>query len=215
MKTGLFVFGVIVLVAMSIAAHTLAYFPIDVPISRVAQAYHPSWLDTFTEAVSWTGFPPQSNVLFGVIVVGLVVLGHRWAAAVEILAALGSGGLYLLLEQLVGQPRPSPDLVHVAWPIERTGFPSGHLATFVAVFGFLAFLGYRGLQPSAWRWVPVGLVATLFVLMSFARIYAGQHWASDVLGGILLGSLWLAVSVRIYTWGESRLAHRRWTPLRV
>jgi membrane-associated phospholipid phosphatase len=214
-KTGLFALGVVVLVALSIAAHKMAYLPIDVPISQGAQAYHPGWLDTLTEAVSWTGFPPQSDVLFGTIVVGLVILGHRWAAAVETIAAVGSGGLYLFLQQLVGQPRPSPDLVQVAWPLQMSGFPSGHLTTFVAVFGFLAFLGYRGLQPSAWRWVPVGLVGVLLLMMSFARIYAGQHWASDALGGILLGGLWLAVSVRIYVWGAGRLARRRWSPLRV
>jgi hypothetical protein len=71
----------------------------------------------------------------------LAVLGHRWAAVMEAGAAIGSGGLYLLLQLLVGQPRPSPD--QVAGPIQLSGFPSGHLATFVAVFGFLAYLGYR------------------------------------------------------------------------
>jgi undecaprenyl-diphosphatase len=208
-QVGLFAVGAVVLAAMSIAAHNLAYFPVDLGTSRAVQAYHPGWLDTATSALSWTGFPPQSDVLFGVIVVVLFALGHRLAAAAEILAAVGSGGLYLVLQQVVGQPRPSADLVLVAGPIQNSGFPSGHLATFVAVFGFLAFLGYRGLYPSAMRWLPVGLVGVLLLLMSFARIYAGQHWASDVLAGCLLGGLWLAAIIRLYTWGETRLARRR------
>ena len=45
--------------------------------------------------------------------------------------------------------------------------------------------------------------------MSFARVYAGQHWVSDVLAGCLLGVLWLAVTVRIYAWGEARFARPR------
>jgi membrane-associated phospholipid phosphatase len=100
----------------------------------------------------------------------------------------------------------------VAGPIQLSGFPSGHLATFVAVFGFLAFLAflaYRGLHPSRLRWLPVGLVGVLLLLMSFARIYAGQHWASDVLAGCLLGGLWLAVTIRLYRWGEARFSRRR------
>jgi membrane-associated phospholipid phosphatase len=206
---GFFALGAVVLAAMSIFAHNLPYFPFDVTISHDVQAYHPGWLETATAALSWTGFPPQSDVLFGVIVVTLVVLGHRWAAATEAVAAIGSGGLYLLLEQFVGQPRPSADLVQVAGPIQLSGFPSGHLATFAAVFGFLAFLGYRGLSPSAARWLPIGLVVVLLTLMSFARVYAGQHWASDVLGGCLLGVLWLAVTIRIYAWGDARFARRR------
>jgi membrane-associated phospholipid phosphatase len=92
-----------------------------------------------------------------------------------------------------------------------SGFPSGHLATFVAVFGFFAFLGYRGLRPSTMRWLPVGLVGVLVLLMSFARIYAGQHWASDVLAGCLLGGLWLAAIIRLYAWGKARFSRRRAT----
>jgi hypothetical protein len=103
----LFAIGAVALAAMSFAAHDLAYFPVDVGISRDVQAYHPGWLDTATDALSWTGFPPQSNVLFGVIVVMLFALGHRLAAAAEMLAAVGSGWLYLVLQQVVGQPRPS------------------------------------------------------------------------------------------------------------
>jgi len=196
--------GAVLLAAMSIAAHSLAYFPVDVTISHVVQAYHPGWLDSALAAVSWTGFPPQSDALFGVIVVALVVAGRPWAAAVEAMAAIGSGGLYLCLQQLVGQPRPSADLVRVVAPVQLSAFPSGHVATFAAVFGFLALVAYRGLHPSARRWVPVGLVGVLLLLMSLARIYSGQHWASDVLAGMVLGGLWLAVSIRIYLWGEAR-----------
>jgi undecaprenyl-diphosphatase len=211
MRIALFAVGAVVFAAMSIAAHNLAYFPVDVSISHGVQAYHPGWLDTATAALSWTGFPPQSDVLFGVIVVLLFGLGHRLAAAAETIAAIGSGGLYLLVQQLVGQPRPSADLVQVVGPIQLSGFPSGHLATFAAVFGFLAFLGYRGLHRSAMRWLPVGLVGVLLLLMSFARIYAGQHWASDVLAGCLLGGLWLTATIRLYTWAESGLSRRRIT----
>src|SRR3984893_14098961 len=196
----LFALGAVVLAAMSFAAHNLPYFPFDVMVSHDVQAYHPGWLDTATTALSWTGFPPQSDVLFGVIVVVLFALGHRLAAAAEIVAAVGSGGLYLVLQQVVGQPRPSADLVLVAGPIQLSGFPSGHLATFAAVFGLLAFLGYRGLHPSGTRWPPVALVGVLLTLMSFARVYAGQHWVSDVLAGCLLGVLWLTVTIRIYAW---------------
>jgi undecaprenyl-diphosphatase len=204
-----FLLGVLVLAVMAFAAHSLAYFPGDVAISHVVQSSNSDWLDTALTAISWLGFPPQSDVLFGVIVVVLFVCGARWAAVTEALAAIGSGGLYLLLEHFVGQPRPTGDLVRVTGPIQMTGFPSGHLATFTAVFGFLAYLGYRRLQGTRVRWVPVVVAVVLVGIMGFARIYSGHHWASDVLAGCLLGGLWLAVVIRLYTWGEARLAQRR------
>jgi hypothetical protein len=76
-QAALFALGAGVLAAMSIAAHSMAYFPIDLGISQAVQAYHPGWLDAATATLSWTGFPPQSDVLFGVIVVVLFALGHR------------------------------------------------------------------------------------------------------------------------------------------
>jgi hypothetical protein len=51
--------------------------------------------------------------------------------------------------------------------------------------------------------LPIVLVLVLVAVMGFARIYAGHHWASDVIAGALLGSLWLAIAVRIYCWGRS------------
>jgi len=134
----------------------------------------------------------------------LFAVGARWAAVMQLVAGVGSGGLYLLLEQTVAQPRPSAELVRVAGPIQLFGFPSGHLATLTAVCGFLALLGYRRLHSSRAKWVPVVFVAVVVVLMSFARIYSGQHWASDVLAGVLLGALWLAVTIQLYLWGPPR-----------
>jgi undecaprenyl-diphosphatase len=206
-QLALFALGLMVLASMAIGAHMLAYFPGDVAISQAVQAYSSDTLDQALGAVSWLGFPPQGRVLFGLVAVLLFVFGARWAAAMAAMAAIGSGGLYLLLEHVVGQPRPSPELVRVVSPIENTGFPSGHLATVVAVYGFLALLGYRRFAPSNVRFLPVALVFVFAAVMAFARIYAGHHWPSDVVAGALLGLLWLAVVVRAYHWGESRLVH--------
>jgi undecaprenyl-diphosphatase len=197
----LFVLGLAVLGALAVAAHTVAYFPGDLAISRAVQAHSSDWLDAATGAVSWTGFPPQSWLVFGVVVVGFVLLGYRWAAIVAALAAVGSGELYFFLQQVVMRPRPSADLVHVAGPLPMTGFPSGHVATFTAVFGFAAFVAYRRLSPSAARWVPVAIAAVLLGLMIFARIYSGQHWPSDVLAGWLLGMLSVIALAWLYEWG--------------
>jgi undecaprenyl-diphosphatase len=204
-----FLLGIVVLVAMALAAHTLAYFPGDIAISHAVQAYHPDWLDQALGAISWLGFPPQSDVLFGLIVILLFAFGARWAAVVDALAAIGSGGLYLLIEHVVAQPRPADDLIRVMGPIQMTGFPSGHMATFAAVFGFLAYLGYQRLHRTVVRWVPVGAAALLLAVMTFARIYSGHHWASDVFAGCLLGGLWLAVVIRLYRWGVDRFSARR------
>ncbi len=35
-------------------------------------------------------------------------------------------------------------------------------------------------------------------VVGVARIYAGHHWPSDVLGGYMLGGMWLAIMVHVY-----------------
>jgi undecaprenyl-diphosphatase len=208
MCVALFVLGLLAVAALSIAAHNMAYFPGDIGIARAAQAYQANWVETLTFAVSWPGYPPQSNIIFGSILVLLVVLGKRWAAVGEVVAAVGSGGSYFFLQQLVGRPRPTDDLIHVAGPLPMSGFPSGHLATFTAVFGLLAVVGYRALRPSPARWLPVGCVVVFLTLLSFARIYAGQHWPSDVLAGCLVGGLWAAAG-SLYVLAEERFSRSR------
>jgi undecaprenyl-diphosphatase len=45
---------------------------------------------------------------------------------------------------------------------------------------------------SRWRWVPWVVAAIVIVLTCLARVWAGDHWPSDVAGGFLLGLAWSA-----------------------
>jgi undecaprenyl-diphosphatase len=49
----------------------------------------------------------------------------------------------------------------------------------------------------------------LIALIGMSRIYLGQHWASDVLGAYLLGTLTLVVNIWFYRWGKKRFFVRQ------
>src|SRR5258708_39850240 len=70
---GLVAFAFIVL---AFAAHTVAYFPLDLQAARAIQAIPVPWFHAMMMAVSWPGFPPQAPVFVGVVVLGYV-LAHR------------------------------------------------------------------------------------------------------------------------------------------
>jgi undecaprenyl-diphosphatase len=53
------------------------------------------------------------------------------------------------------------------------------------------------------------LLSVSIALVGLSRIYLGEHWASDVLGAYLLGSLSLAATVALYRWGKTRFFVRR------
>jgi undecaprenyl-diphosphatase len=69
----------------------------------------------------------------------------------------------------------------------RYAFPSGHIwrTTFLALV--LGALLRARLARFSWH---IPFVLTLFVLvMAFSRIYIGDHWFSDVLGGMALAGM--------------------------
>ncbi|HET9328302.1 MAG TPA: phosphatase PAP2 family protein [Candidatus Eisenbacteria bacterium] len=195
-------------VTLAVVAHTVAYFPIDLSITRNIQAYHGVWFARVMFWVSWIGFPPQVQVLVGTIVFSLFVFGLRWEALCLLLA---SGGVLLgsLVKLIVYRPRPSADLIDVFAQLPSSSFPSGHTLEFTCLGGFLAFLAYSLLKPSTVRVVILSALGALVLLMGLSRIYQGQHWFSDVCGAYLFGSLWLIGTIRVYRWGKTRFFVRQ------
>src|SRR5437879_664310 len=107
---------------LAIAAHNTAYFPWDLAASQALQATRNPVVDTISETLSWPGFPPQSDVLFGVLVLILLGSRHFLAAACEVLAAGGSAALWFGITPLVGRPRPSADLIYVSEQLSPGSF---------------------------------------------------------------------------------------------
>jgi undecaprenyl-diphosphatase len=212
-----FELGLLILVilagALTWVARTVAYFPVDVRLTRALQSIENPWLETLFHGVAWIGFPPQSNVIFGAVVVALFLVGLRLEAAMTFFAAAGSAGLWFLIVPLVDRPRPSPEMVRVAMELPTGGFPSGHVLKLTAIFGFLIYLAVELIADVRWRSVLVALLAVPILTIGVARIYDGAHWPSDVLGGYLIGGIWLGLTVWIYRWADARFSssgrHRR------
>ena len=133
----------------------------------------------------------------------------RWEAVTSLVAAAGAAGLGQLVKLAVHRPRPGANLVNVIQQLNSFSFPSGHVLTYTAFFGFLFFLGYTLLKPSWARTILLVILGSLVALIGLSRIYVGDHWASDVVGAYLLGSLWLALTVYIYQWGKTRFFVRQ------
>jgi len=196
--------AVVVFIVLAVLAKTIAYFTFDVTITRALQTFHASWFDALMGALSWIGFSPQAWVIAAVILVFLYASGLKWETVVLLISVLGSSALGLGLKILVDRPRPSADLVNVISQLKSYSFPSGHVLFFTTFFGFLLFLAYTLLKPAWWRILLLVILAGMVALIGPSRIYEGQHWASDVIGAYLLGSVWLALSILIYRWGKPR-----------
>ncbi|GLV56772.1 hypothetical protein KDH_36110 [Dictyobacter sp. S3.2.2.5] len=114
------------------------------------------------------------------------------------------------IKYAVRRPRPDPQLMRTTKPRNSKSFPSGDVASTVHFWGWLVTLVLRSKnisKPLKALSVSVGALLTAFV--GPARIYLGDHWTSDVLGGYLMGGGWLCLS--LYTYGKWQAADTSYT----
>ena len=182
--------------ADTVAAASAPYLPFDVPIERFIQSISWGPLVQVFSALDWIEGTRQQ--LLGVAGIALVAAVNWRAVPLVILAAL-SGGIYTLTAMVIDRPRPSADLVHVIRHTGASSYPSGHVAFFSWFLILLILCLAVGRLPKA---IVAGLwvIATLVLLaVCIGRIYMGEHWPSDIVGGLALGLGWtsLALSVRL------------------
>lgn len=149
---------------------------------------------TFAQSL-WAEAPGGSIVL--IPLVAAVAAACAWRGlplrALTVLAAFFLLDAVVLLGWWVWD-RPRPDVIAggIAAP-DLKSFPSGHASQTLATFGVLAWLWIRATPSRIEKFlVAVGVVA-LTALVSAARLRLGVHWPSDIVAGVVVGALWLAV----------------------
>jgi undecaprenyl-diphosphatase len=206
--------GALVLVAgafgvLTFLVKTMPSFAIDLQITRAIQQINYPLFTSLMSLVSWPGFSPQSMIITGLIIAVIYGLGLHWEAVAALFAALFSTGVNLLVKDLVQRPRPTSGAVNVIATLHSYSFPSGHVMFYLGFFGFIGFLAFSLLKPSLKRSALLVFIGALVALIGISRIDLGQHWASDVLGAYLLGSLTLVVIIQFYRWGKTRFFVRQ------
>lgn len=162
---------------------------------RDALGFHPVWYG-ITQALGGLAIV----VAAAFALVGLVQLARRksfWKVDREI-GALGILyavviALYALFEVVVVNYRPliMPGEEHV-----EASFPSSHTMLVCVVMGSAMLLARRylsGRGDGVKRAAAEALGALVIALTVFGRLYAGVHWFTDVLAGILLSAALLSL----------------------
>jgi membrane-associated phospholipid phosphatase len=183
---------------------TTPLFTLDIQITHALQSINSPVFAALMSLISWPGFSPQSFIISLLIVLLIYSFGLQWEALTAFIAALLPPLVNMLVKELIRRPRPTMDLVQVLRILDSYSFPSGHVMFYVGFFGFLWFLAYTLLKRSWRRTLLLIFLGILIGLVGISRIYLGQHWASDVLGAYLLGSLTLVAILQFYRWGKKR-----------
>jgi len=188
---------------------TTPSFPVDLQITRGIQSIDSPLFAGFMRLISWAGFFPQSAVITLLVGFTFYIFGFHWESVTAMLAGFTSSAINELVKYLIQRPRPGADLVNVFEVLKSYSFPSGHVMFYVSLFGFVWYLVYTLLKRSLSRSLLLAFFGALLCLVGISRIYLGQHWASDVLGAYLLGSLVLIGMIFLHQWGKDRFFVKR------
>jgi membrane-associated phospholipid phosphatase len=171
---------------------------LDAAVAMKIQAVSSPPLAQTMTAVSWPGFPPQSRILPPLFIATLSVSGFP-LEALFLVGAWGTAAIATVLKATMRRERPLPPQVRVvAAQLGGSSFPSGHVLTYVGLYGFLAFLSDALVRPPLLRAPLVALFGGLVALIGPSRIYQGHHWPTDVVASYLLGTAYLLGLTTLY-----------------
>jgi len=177
----------------------------DLAITLRLQRRRAPWLSQLMAIVSWPGFPPQSLVLPLGLGLGFWSFGRPIEAIFQC-CAWGTAFLSTASKARMRRPRPISPVVRVVQArLGGSSFPSGHVLSYVGVYGFLAYSLGLIVRPVWLRRLIVAALCGLLALVGPSRIYQGHHWPTDVLASYLLGLSYLIGLTALY-----RRALARW-----
>ena len=135
----------------------------------------------FMQGASWIG----GGTPRWIIVILLCGLVWHWCGPRCAIALGGASLLSNLASSLLklGFARARPDLIDHLDHQTSSSYPSGHATSAATVYLLLASLAPPRWRPYAWT-----LAAAMIILNGFSRIMLGVHWASDIVGGTMLGA---------------------------
>lgn len=66
-------------------------------------------------------------------------------------------------------------------------YPSGHMTRTIFIMTIFFCILFLSRENFATKWIKIIVILSFAFLMALTRVYLGEHWFSDVLGGSLLG----------------------------
>ena len=160
----------------------------------------PPWLDAVVLQIPLTG--TNLTILPAILIIGwwLWKRARRPVEALQLfIVCVGSLSLNPTMKYMLGRDRP--DLFPRRGMYNWASYPSGHSILTVALYFTAAMLLYR---ERGWRW-PFVVAALVVLANAYSRLYLAVHWPTDIVGGLLIGLVWLLGTWRAFGLYRTRM----------
>jgi undecaprenyl-diphosphatase len=124
------------------------------------------------------------------------LLKRKWKNAAGLLFCVYGGGAVSSLLKYYFQ-RLKADIFHLNVLNGDFGFPSGHTIMAILFYGYLAYLLIISNPDRRWRWIFAGCAGLLSFIIGLSRLLIGVHLPTDVLGGWVIGLIWLLITIAL------------------
>ncbi|HZH62787.1 MAG TPA: phosphatase PAP2 family protein [Metabacillus sp.] len=110
-----------------------------------------------------------------------------------------------VLKALVARERPAfPQYIEDGY-----SFPSGHVMVGVLLFGMIAYNLMKRTSQKSIKQTIFYVTSVLILLIGFSRLLEGEHFLTDVIGGILVGSIMLMGMIKLDKYVHQILKNRK------
>ena len=196
-------------VLLSILAAFNDKFPGDVWLAhRIQQLDIPGFARTVDWAADTADLPEV--VIVCAAAVALLLLARDIAGAL-ILPVIVSARVLItwVLKEVIERPRPSAALVRFEDQPSTFSFPSGHAMGAFVLFGLIFYFAALHIRDARLRLPLQAACVAITLLTGIERVYVGQHWPSDVLGGYYAGALIVGAVVVVHQYMRRRMSNLR------
>ena len=153
---------------------------------------------TFSKTDFLTGFYKFITFFASEIMVGLISLAfilifkNKSYGVFAIVNAVNIVVLNIVLKLIFMRDRPYDLMI-----INESGysFPSGHAMAALGFYGFIIYLIWHFNLSKKAKIIFTILIAILILLIGVSRIYLGVHYASDVLAGYMVSTIYLILYI--------------------
>jgi undecaprenyl-diphosphatase len=120
--------------------------------------------------------------------------GRRRETLMVVVAMGGAAALTLGVKDVVRRTRPGAH--YVVGAVDHSySFPSGHTLDTTVFLTVLVATAWPALAGPRSRAIACAAAALVAISVGLTRLYLGYHWATDVIGGLVLGATWAGLVV--------------------
>ncbi|MDV2883873.1 phosphatase PAP2 family protein [Alkalihalophilus pseudofirmus] len=158
-------------------------------------AFHTDLLTKMMTFFSFIG-ATRPVIVISLLFLGVIYLKYRHLQDVILFAlvSLGSVTLNVVLKMTIKRARPESSLI-----VESGySYPSAHTMAAVSLYGMIIYLLWKHTSTVKARIILITFGVSMILMIAFSRIYLGVHYASDIIGGVLISSFWLLTLLTIF-----------------